>query len=220
MGGEQKVQVVIAEKHKLYRDGLRVLLADHADIEVVGEAQDARQVIEMIVRLKPDVVLIGAHLCQSEGIQIVGAIKEKGVDTKTILLAPVASEGIVFEAMKAGARGYIPGHAGASVLTKAIRTVHAGDLWIERKFLQRFFLEEPDTESPVNTGKKTAESDLTPREIEVLILLKKGYTNKEIAGVLYISEKTVKSHLGRIYRKLKVRQRLQAVLCAIRMGLC
>ena len=126
---------------------------------------------------------------------------------------------MVFKALKAGAKGYISKDISISDLIKAIQTVHVGELWVERKLIARF-IDEEFFSAPLEKDRLEAMKDeLTPRELEVLSILSKGSTNKEIAKALFISEKTVKSHLNSIFKKLKVTQRLQAILYTIRGGL-
>jgi len=135
------------------------------------------------------------------------------------MLTVANDEAMILKALKAGAKGYLSKDVGISDLIKAIQAVHQGELWVERKLMARFFEGEAiaDPKGEDRSGK--TKEGLTPREQEVLRFLTKGTTNKEIAKALFISEKTVKSHLNSIFRKLKVSRRLQAILYAIRRGL-
>jgi DNA-binding NarL/FixJ family response regulator len=152
-------------------------------------------------------------------VNIISKIKEKSPETKTLMLLNSENEDIIFKALKAGARGYLYRNASISELVKAIKTVHKGDLWIERKFFTLFFEAEKGLEDEHDRTSDTTLSRLTQREEEVLYCLTKSYTNKEIAKELSISEKTVKSHLNNIFRKLNVTGRLQAILYVINRGL-
>ncbi len=154
-----------------------------------------------------------------DGIEVLPVIREKSPKTKVLMLAANKDEAKIFKAMKAGAKGYVSKDVSISDLLKAIQTVHKEELWIERKLMARFF----DREAAHNPKKEAepakAKGVLTSREKEVLSLLSTGRTNKEIAKALFISEKTVKSHLNSIFRKLKVSHRLQAILHALNRGL-
>jgi DNA-binding NarL/FixJ family response regulator len=135
------------------------------------------------------------------------------------MLTVALDEAMIFKSLKAGAKGYLSKDSSVSDLTKAIKAVHQGELWIERKLMSTFFNHEAIADSKGGNPHGRTKEGLTPREQEVLHVLATGCTNKEIAQDLFISEKTVKTHLSSIFRKLKVTRRLQAILCAIREGL-
>jgi len=139
--------------------------------------------------------------------------------TKAIMLAAAMNERTIFKALKAGAKGYLSRNASVSNLIKAIKAVHEGDVWVERKLIARFFQGEATLHFQREEGGGMTNQELTPREQEILRYLPYGLTNKEIAQALFISEKTVKSHLNSIFKKLNVTRRLQAILYAIRQGL-
>ncbi len=216
--GDQ-IWVVIADDHMLLREMLCQTLRQEKSIEVVGEAGNGLQAIDVISDLKPDIVLLDIIMPEMDGIKVLPAIREKSPKTKALMLTVAKDEGMILKALKAGAKGYLSKDVGISDLIKAIQAVHQGELWVERKLMARYFEGEAiaDPKGEDRSG-KTREG-LTPREQEVLRLLSKGSTNKELAKTLFISEKTVKSHLNSIFRKLKVSRRLQAILYAIRQGL-
>jgi DNA-binding NarL/FixJ family response regulator len=198
---------------------LHLALSQESSIKVVGEAGNGLQAIEVISDLKPDIVLLDIIMPKMNGIKVLSAIREKSPKTKALMLTVTHDEAMILKALKAGAKGSLSKDVGIADLIMAIKTVHQGELWIARKLMARFFegeaIASPKGED--RTG-KTKES-LTQREQEVLRILTKGSTNKEIAKALFISEKTVKSHLNSIFRKLKVSRRLQAILYAIKRGL-
>ncbi len=214
-----QIRVVIADDHKLLREMLHLALRQETGIEVVGEAGNGLQTIDVISDLKPDIVLLDIIMPEMDGIKVLPAIKEKSPKTKALMLTVANDEAMILKALKAGAKGYLSKDVGISDLIKAIQAVHQGELWVERKLMARFFEGEAiaDPKGEDRSGK--TKEGLTPREQEVLRFLTKGSTNKEIAKALFISEKTVKSHLNSIFRKLKVSRRLQAILYAIRRGL-
>jgi DNA-binding NarL/FixJ family response regulator len=216
---EGKIKVVIADDHRLFREMLRLALHKEKTIKIVGEAATGRQAIEAIKNIKPDIALLEIILPEMEGLEVLPVIRDKSPKTKVLMLAAHKDEAKIFKALKAGAKGYVSKDASVSDLIKAIRTVHKGELWVERKQMARFFDRET-VHNPKGEGQPARrKSVLTAREKEVLSLLSTGQTNKQIAKALFISEKTVKTHLNSIFRKLKVTHRLQAILHTINRGL-
>jgi DNA-binding NarL/FixJ family response regulator len=222
MGMEDQIRIVIADDHRLFREGMYLILGQEEGIQIVGEAVNGLQTISVVNELKPDVVLLDITIAKINGTQVVLPIREKSPKTKALMLTAASDEAMIFNSLKAGAKGYLSKDSSVSDLTKAIKAVHRGELWIERKLMSRFFDQEAIADSkgrnPHVRTKETKEG-LTPREQEVLSHLATGCTNKEIAQDLFISEKTVKTHLASIFRKLNVTHRLQAILCAIGEGL-
>jgi DNA-binding NarL/FixJ family response regulator len=212
------IRVLIADGHRLRREGLGLVLGDENGIEVVGEAVNGVQAINVVDDLKPDVVLLDISLPEIDGIEAVLPIRQKSPRTKALVFAHDTDEGVIFKLLKAGAKGYISDNSAVSDIPKAIKAVHRGELWVERKLMSRYFDQEAIGDS--NRGNpRTAQETLTSREQEVLKLLATGSTNKEIAQDLFISEKTVKCHVNNIFKKLNVTRRLQAVLYAVGKGL-
>ena len=218
MKTSSQIKVVIAEDHRLYREMLSMALR-RGGIEISGEVANGHEIIDTISNLQPDVLLLDIVMPEVGGIEVIQTIKAKSPKTKVLILTVSIDEALVFKALKAGAKGYISKDISISDLIKAIQTVHVGELWVERKLIARF-IDEEFFSAPLEKDRLEAMKDeLTPRELEVLSILSKGSTNKEIAKALFISEKTVKSHLNSIFKKLKVTQRLQAILYTIRGGL-
>ena len=217
MGGQ--IRIVIAGDRRLFREMLRLALRQEKGIKIVGEADNGPKAIEAISDLKPDVALLEIGLSDMDGIGILPTIREKSPKTKALMLTPDNDETMIFKALKAGAKGYVSKDVNLCDLIKAIQSVHQGELWVERKKMARFF----DREAASNPGRgdrPTREKEiLTPREKEILSILVSGCTNKDIAKALYISEKTVKSHLNSIFKKLNISRRVQAILYAIERGL-
>ena len=216
--GDQ-IKVVIADDQGLFRELLYLALRPEADIEIVGEAADGRQAIDLINDLRPDVVLLDSAMSMMDDTGVLQAIREKSLKTKALMLTANKDEAMIFSALKEGAKGYISKDASISNLIKAIQVVHEGELWVERKKIARFFEREASADLRGDNRARKPEEILTPREKEILCILTSGCTNKEIARVLFISEKTVKSHLNSVYKKLNVTRRLQAILCAVNGGL-
>ena len=216
---EDQIRIVIADGHRLFREGMCLILGQEKGIQIVGEAVNELQTINVVNELKPDVVLLDITIAKIDGTQVVLPIRQKSPKTKALMLTAALDEAMIFKSLKAGAKGYLSKDSSVSDLTKAIKAVHQGELWIERKLMSRFFDQEAIADSKGGNPHGRTQEGLTPREREVLHFLATGCTNKEIAQDLFISEKTVKTHLSSIFRKLKVTRRLQAILCAIREGL-
>jgi len=214
---ENQIRIAIVSDYKLFRDGLRLSLGQAEIIEIVGEAVNLPQTLSAINNLKPDVLLLSINIHEMNSIEAIAFIRQKNPKIKTLILGDSDEEATIFNAMKAGAKGYVSKDASVSDLIKAIQTVHQGEMWVERKLMFKFFEDIADSKGEdLHCGTK---HELTPREQEVLHLLTKGYANKEIAQALFISDKTVKTHLNNIFRKLNVTRRLQAILYAINHGL-
>jgi len=214
-----RIRIVIADDHGLFREMLRLTLRREGGIKIVGEAVNVRQTIDLISELKPDIVLLNSTMPEMDGIEVLPEIKEKNQKTKALMLTANKDEATIFKALRGGAKGYLSKDVSISNLIKAIQAVHKGELWVERKLMARFLEEETIANSRREGRAGKLKKVLTPRENEVLRLLTTGRTNKEIAKALFISEKTVKSHLNSIFRKLNVTRRLQAILYAIKRGL-
>jgi len=214
-----KIRIVIADDHGLFREMLRITLRREGGIKIVGEAVTGRQTIDVISELKPDIVLLNSTMPEMDSSEVLPEIREKSLKTKALMLTANKDEATIFKALKGGAKGYLSKDVSISDLIKAIQAVHKGELWVERKLMARFLEGEAIANSRREGRAGKLKKVLTPREKEVLSLLTTGRTNKEIAKALFISEKTVKSHLNSIFRKLDVARRLQAILFAINRGL-
>lgn len=214
-----KIKVVIADDHALFREMLRLTMRREGSIKIVGEAANWRQTIDVISDLKPDIVLLDSTMPEMDGIEALPAIREKSLKTKALMIKANKNEAVIFKALKEGAKGYLSKDVCISDLIKAIKAVHIGELWVERKLMARFFDREAIADSKEEGRAGRPKKVLTPREKEVLCILTTGCTNKEIAQALFISDKTVKSHLNSIFKKLDVTRRLQAILQAIKQGL-
>jgi DNA-binding NarL/FixJ family response regulator len=215
----EPIRVVIADEHRLFREGLRLILDREKIIEIVGEAATRQQTIRVIKRLKPDVVLLDIALPEIDGVEVIRGIRQESPKTKPLMLITGKDETMIFKALQAGAKGYVSKDVGISDLIKAVQAVHQGDFWVERKLIARFFDGKAVDNLKGQDQVRRTKEELTPREEEVLRCTTRGWTNKEIAQALFISEKTVKSHLNSIFKKLNVTRRLQAILYAIQRGL-
>jgi len=185
----------------------------------VGEAASGPHTIDVVSKLQPDVILLNIAIPGMDAVEVLPPVRQRSPATKPLMLTAAVDEARIFEALRAGAKGYLSKDASVSDLLKAIQTVHQGELWVERRLIARFF--EGEASAGVAEGHLHGRTKgvLTAREQEVVRLLASSCTNKDIAQTLCISEKTVKSHLHSIFRKLKVTRRLQVILYAIQRGL-
>ena len=213
---EGPVRVLVADDHTLFRKGLIGLLSAEPGIEVVGEADTGRKTVEKTRELMPDVVLVDVYMPEWDGIETTRRLKAEFPYVKIIVLTIAEDEKVLFEAVKAGAQGYLLKKIEPERLFDQIRAVASGEAvlagHLAARLLEEFARQKQRDETDPLKG-------LTSREHEVLQLLTRGQTNKEIAGKLGIAENTVKNHLKNILEKLHLENRVQAVAFALREGL-
>lgn len=203
------IQVVLCDDHTILRDGLRNLLNSEDDLEVIGEAGDGKQAIELVERLQPDVVIMDINMPELSGVEAVERLIAKHPMLRILILTMFGQEEYLFRTMQAGACGYLLKDSPVSDVIQAIRTVMKGGSVLHPELTDKLFASFREKEKP--EGEK-----LSPREHEVLTTLVKGLSNKEIAERLFISETTVKLHISNIYRKLGVKSRSQAIMHAVK----
>ncbi len=219
MAPDEKVRILIAVGHKLFQEGLRLILKGEETFEIVGMVNNGLQAIDVITDLQPDIVILDIYLPEVSGLEVINSINQKSPDTRALMITHAKDEHAIIKAIRAGAKGYLSKNTNVSDIIKAIQVVHQGEFWVQRKLVTRFI--NGDFVSDVGAGDRQQSKldSLTPREQDVLRSLIKGSTNKEIANELFISEKTVKSHLNQVFKKLNVSRRLEAILSAIKAGL-
>lgn len=211
------IRLLLVDDHEVVRSGLRMLLENEADVEIVGEAGTAAEAIAAVVDLAPDVVLMDIGLPDRSGIEAAGEIKETSPETSIVALTIHEDEEYFFKMLEVGASGYVPKRAAPNELLTAIRTAAIGEVYLYpslAKLLVKDFLSQ-DQEA----RSEQARGDLTAREYEVLAHLADGATNFEIAETLSISPKTVARHRENIMRKLNLHTRTELVKYAIRKGI-
>jgi DNA-binding NarL/FixJ family response regulator len=211
------IRIVMVDDHRIVREGLRAMLHGMREIEIVGEAEDLDGALEAIEESKPDVVLLDLRLQRSSGLDACRTIVEKHPDVHVVFLTVYEDEQYVFEALRAGGRGYMLKKASAEDLVRILEAVRQGDVVIDPALGGQIALRA----AAMSAGREWpgAQLGLTQRESEVLTELVKGLDNKAIGRELFISEDTVKSHVKAILRKLGVKDRSQAVALALRQGL-
>lgn len=207
------IRVLVADDHPVVRQGLRTYLDSRDGIEVVGEAGDGEAAVAAVERLRPDVVLMDLVMPGLGGVAAIRRIRERVPGARVIVLTSFASDDQVIPAVHAGAAGYLLKDVEPSGLEAAIRLVHDGEALLDPQVAGRVMREvaRPSPSADVTS--------LTPRERQVLQLLARGLSNRELAEALVVTEKTVKTHVSRILMKLGVHDRTQAALLAVREGL-
>jgi DNA-binding NarL/FixJ family response regulator len=220
---DQRTKVLLVDDHALFRVGMRQILEREADIDIVGEAEDARDAFTLAVELSPDIVLLDLSLPAPGGIETTQRIKREVPSAGIIALAVAEDEDQLFDAIKAGAAAFVLKDVSPEDLITIIRRVRAGEYLINDKVFAR-----PSVASRVLKefrelavyGQEAAPifAPLSPREVEILDNIAKGMTNKQVAYALTISEQSVKNHMSSILRKLSVNDRTQAVVYAMKQG--
>jgi DNA-binding NarL/FixJ family response regulator len=217
--GDETIRVVLVDDQELVRTGFRMVLDAQPDIDVVGEAADGAQAVELLRATTTDVVLMDVRMPRLDGIEATRRICAAHAGVKVIILTTFDLDEYAFAALRAGASGFLLKDAGPAQLVAAIRAVRSGDAVVApsttRRLLDRFMPHLPDADRTPDD----ALALLTAREREVLLLVARGHPNTEIAGRLYVTEATVKTHVGRILTKLHLRDRVQAVVYAYETGL-
>lgn len=209
------LRVVLADDQDLVRAGFRVILGAEPDIEVVGEAGDGEAAVGLVERVRPDVVLMDVQMPGVDGLAATRRIRERGDEVKVVILTTFDREDYLFEALRAGASGFLLKNASPEDLVESVRIVARGDALLSpevtRRVIARF--SEP---APPRALRRPPQ--LTDREFEVLVLLARGASNAEIARELYLGETTVKTHVSRVLTKLELRDRTHAVVFAYENG--
>jgi len=210
------IKVVIADDHALFRDGLRKILSLEKDILVVGEASNGDDIPKIIDRAKPDILLLDLKMPKGDVVQNLLDVEARSPATRVMILTAFSDEENVLNAAKGGAKGYVPKGVPSATLLQAIKVVHNGGSWIDKEIPSWETFEEI-VQGQMGSRKAAPQMDesikaLTKREMEILRLVAEGLTNEEIGKKIFISEKTVKTHLTNIFDKLKVNNRFKAAL--------
>ena len=211
------IRVLIADDQELVRTGFRVIVNAEPDLEVVGEARDGNQVIEAARRLRPDVVLMDIRMPNLDGIQATGRITAGDGSPRVLILTTFDLDEYVYHALRAGASGFLLKDAAADELLQAIRVIAAGDALLAPSITRRLI--QDYARRPAPRRQPDALASLTTRELEVMRLLARGMSNTDIARELFLGDATVKTHIARIFAKLSLHDRAQAVVLAYETGL-
>ncbi len=217
MSENEKIRVVLADDHAVLRAGLKALIEDEPDIEVVGEASNGAEAIEVVQHERPDVVVMDIAMPVMNGLEATERIGELGLNTKVLVLTMHAEEQYLFQVLQAGGSGYVLKQSADSELMDAIRSVHRGEAFLYPSGVRLLLQAYLKGDKPV--GGKAEHSRLSDREEQVLALTAEGYSNQEIADRLFLSSKTVDTYRQRIMEKLDLHHRSELVRYALDRGL-
>lgn len=213
------IRLVIADDHELMRGGLRTMLEAQDDMEVVGEAAEGGEAVELALGLRPDVVIMDIRMPGMDGIQATRRLAEHGVAARVLVLTTFDLDEYVWEALRAGAGGFLLKDAPPRQLAEGVRTVARGEALLAPAVTQRLVERYVRVPPPGAPAQRERFSELTERELEVLELVARGLSNAEVAERMFLSEATVKTHVSRMLAKLGLRDRVQAVVLAYESGL-
>jgi DNA-binding NarL/FixJ family response regulator len=210
------IRVVIVDDHALFRRGLDRVLADEPDIEVVGEAADGVEAVARVRDLTPDVVIMDVRMPRATGIEAARTVRSVVPETKVIILTVSDLEEDLYEAVKAGVSGYLLKEVAIAEVADAVRAVAAGHSLVSPSMASKLFTEFNVLADRAEDRQRALSPRLTERELEVLKLVAKGLSNREIGGELFIAENTVKNHVRNVLEKLQLHSRMEAVVYAMR----
>lgn len=214
-----KIRILLADDHALLRQGTAELLQHEPDFEIVGQAENGQEAVRMAHEIQPDVIVMDVRMPVLSGVEATRQIRQELPQVQVLVLTAYDDDQYVFSLLQAGASGYLLKTAPASELVRSIHQVRAGDSplspAIARKVVARLNAGGSFDSGPEGTANLDS---LTPRELEILQFLARGLTNREIAEAVYISERTVQTHLTNIFAKMQVSSRLEAVLKGIHTG--
>jgi DNA-binding NarL/FixJ family response regulator len=212
----EPIRVLIVDDHALFRRGLLMVLRQEADMEVVGEAEDGDDAVQKAQELMPDVVLMDVRMPKRSGIEATREIRELLPHVKILMLTISDEEADLYEAIKAGASGYLLKEISIEEVAEAIRSVHSGESQLSPSMASKLLTEFAAMSRRADEQQQLVAPRLTEREMDVLRLVAKGLNNRDIGQELLISENTVKNHIRNILEKLHLRSRMEAVVYAVR----
>jgi NarL family two-component system response regulator LiaR len=215
------IRILLAEDHKIVREGTRQLLAQAQDFQVVGEAEDGEEAVRLAIKLAPDVLVMDIRMPKLTGLEATRKIKAARPQTRVLILSAYENDEYIFPALEAGADGYLLKTVGGQELIRAIRNIHSGQTVLDPQVTGKVVGQLTGRQSPAKKPGYRSEGmfeSLTERELEVLQAAALGKSNKEIAEALVISAYTVQVHLRNIFGKLGVRSRTEAIAHALRQG--
>ncbi|MCC6587019.1 MAG: response regulator transcription factor [Bryobacterales bacterium] len=217
-----KIRIVIVDDHPIVREGLRRLLTLETDMEVIGQADNGRQALDMVEDLRPDILVLDLKLPGLDGLSVLQTLHHGAHKTRIVVLTASEDKNEWVQAMKLGCSGIVVKQTQPELIVKSIRKVYAGEIWLDSHTtaaVMRQFASPADQMAAANGKGARERSPLSAREREIVALVAQGYKNKEMAEKMFISEQTVKNHLHNVFDKLGVSDRLELALYAIHKGL-
>ena len=220
-----KIRILIADDHNLFRQMLFHMLEDEEDMEVIGEATDGREAVTLTEKLNPDILILDINMPVMDGLEAIRTLRASGSMVKIVILTAIEDDDYIFDFMREGATAYLIKDTTPEEMLRTIRAAYSGNSTVQPRIMKKIFREfcklseekEERKELPLKARRPDLEA-LTDREKEVLNYIVEGLNNKEIASALYISEATVKTHVSNLMSKLNVRDRVELVLLALRSG--
>lgn len=212
MAKKDKIRILMADDHPIFRDGVRKLLDGEDEVTIVGEASSGTECIQMLTKLKPDILLLDLRMPDKDGLTVLEEVNFDTIPTRVIVLTATEDDHEVVRAMRLGARGVVLKQSATDLLLKSIQKVHAGEVWLDKRMtseVMRAFAKSAEA------GPRREKPLLSDRETEIVQLVAQGFRNREIGEKLFISEQTVKNHLHNIFDKLGVSDRLELALYAL-----
>ncbi len=206
------IRILMADDHPIFRDGVRKLLEDSDEVTIVGEASNGQECIDMVSKLKPDILLLDLRMPDKDGLSVLEEVNFDTLATRVIVLTATEDDHEVVRAMRLGARGVVLKQSATDLLLKSIQKVHSGEIWLDKRMtaeVMRAFSKSAES------GPRREKPLLSERETEIVQLVSQGFRNREIGEKLFISEQTVKNHLHNIFDKLGVSDRLELALYAL-----
>lgn len=214
-----KIRILIADDHRVVREGLAAILKSRSDMDVVGEATNGFEVIEKAKALKPDVILMDISMPQMNGVEATRAIRKIFPEIGIVVLTMHDDEATIFDLVRAGVHGYLLKDSDSSEIIKGIQSIYKGESMIHPSIARKILGEFSNLRSDQGKKAPTQAYNLSAREVDVLRRVAKGKTNKEIAGELQLSEKTIKNHVRNIFHKMRVYDRTEAAMKGVREGI-
>ncbi|MFZ0737236.1 MAG: response regulator transcription factor [Candidatus Acidiferrales bacterium] len=206
------ITILVADGHIVFRDELRKLLECVHDVQIVGEAANGSQCLEMLVELKPDILLLELRMPGNDGLSVLKEVDFDYLPTRVIVLTATEDDRDIIGAMRLGARGVVLKQSESDLLLKSIRKVHDGEIWLDNRFTGEVM---DAFKNSAEAGQRFDQPLLSDREKEIVQLVAQGFRNREIGGKLFISERTVKNHLHSVFNKFGMSDRLELALYAI-----
>ena len=209
------IRILLADDHAMVREGTRQILERHADLEVVAEADDGRQTIELTERVRPDIAIVDISMPVMNGIEATKGIKRISPETAVLVLTAYDDDEYVYAILQAGAAGYLLKNARGSEVVDAVRRIYAGESVLHPAIAQKVL---SHARRKMTSPDEHPSASLTERELEVLRLAARGLSNREIAIELVVSPRTIQSHMANIFGKLQAGSRTEAVMVGLRQG--